>query len=72
MAFSSNLIWSVHGINFTNNIPLAFARYGHNYNFDNVDLAHQGGDSKILDFVVIEEQIAIRMHFENLQKQRMV
>jgi hypothetical protein len=52
MAFSSNLIWNVHGIRFTNNIPPAFARYGHNYNFENVDLVHEGGDSKILDFVV--------------------
>lgn len=61
-----------HGINFTNNIPPTFARYGHSYNFDNVDLAHEGGDSEILDFVVIEEQIAIRMRLENLQKQGMV
>jgi hypothetical protein len=69
MAFSSNLIWSVHGISFTNNIPLAFARYGHSCNFDNLD---EGGDSKIQDFVIIEEQIAMRMHLENLQKQKMV
>jgi hypothetical protein len=72
MAFSSNLIWSVHGINSTNNISLAFARYGHSCNFDNLDLAHEGRDSKIQDFVVIEEQIAMRMHLENLQKQRVV
>jgi hypothetical protein len=72
MDFSSNLIRSVHGINFTNNILPTFARYGHNYNFDNVDFAHEGKDSKILDFIVIEEQIAIRMHLEDLQKQRVV
>jgi len=52
MAFSSNLIWNVHGIRFTNNIPPTFARYGHSYNFENVGLVHEGGDSKILDFVV--------------------
>jgi hypothetical protein len=71
MVFSTNLIWSVHGISFTNNIPLAFARYGRSYNFDNVDLAHEVGDSKNLDSL-FEEQIAIRMDLENLQKQRMV
>jgi hypothetical protein len=65
MTFSSDLVWSVHGIDFTNNMPPTFARYGHSYNFD---LAHEGGDSKNFDFVFIEEQIAIRMRLENLQK----
>jgi hypothetical protein len=50
MAFSSNLIWNVHGIRFTNNIPTTFARYGHTYNFENVDLVHEGMDSKFLRF----------------------
>jgi hypothetical protein len=56
MAFFSNPNLSAHGINSTNNILLACARYDSSYHLDNVQLVHEGGDLENFNYVVINEQ----------------
>jgi hypothetical protein len=58
-----NPIVNVHGINFTNNIPLKCARYGSSYSLNNV---HEGGDLEIPNLVATNEQVIIGSHLENL------
>jgi hypothetical protein len=70
MASCLVFIMSVHGFSSTNEIPLAFIGYDNNYNLDNVQLTHEGGELEILYVVAIDEQIVTKMHLEYLWKQK--